>query len=81
MDILWFILIGIAAGWIAAQIMHGHGFGLVGDLILGVVGAVLGGMIFSFLNISTYGLLGSLAMATLGAVVLLGLAGMLRRAS
>ncbi|MBI5794133.1 GlsB/YeaQ/YmgE family stress response membrane protein [Candidatus Uhrbacteria bacterium] len=80
MSILAFILIGIVAGWLAGLIMRGHGFGLVGDLIIGVVGAVIGGLIFDLVGLSAYGFAGSLAMATLGAVVLLGIAGMLRHA-
>ena len=43
MSLLWFILIGIAAGWLAGQLMKGGGFGLVGDLVVGVIGALLGG--------------------------------------
>ena len=49
MDFLWFILIGIAAGWLAGQVMKGGGFGLVGDLIVGVIGALLGGFLFGLL--------------------------------
>ncbi|MBL8826776.1 MAG: GlsB/YeaQ/YmgE family stress response membrane protein [Planctomycetaceae bacterium] len=71
MDLLWFILIGIAAGWLAGQITKGGGFGLVGDLVVGVIGALLGGFLFSAIGLATYGLLGSLFTATVGAVVLL----------
>ncbi len=71
MSWLWFILIGIAAGWLAGQIMKGGGFGLVGDLIVGVIGALLGGFLFNAIGLVTYGLLGSLFTATVGAVVLL----------
>jgi uncharacterized membrane protein YeaQ/YmgE (transglycosylase-associated protein family) len=81
MSILWFILIGLAAGWLAGQIMKGGGFGLVGDLIVGVIGALLGGWIFGKLGISAGGgLLGSLIVATIGAIVLLFLIRLIRRA-
>ena len=73
MTLLWFILIGLAAGWLAGQIMKGGGFGLVGDLIVGVVGALLGGFLFGLLGISAGGLIGSLITATVGAVVLIWL--------
>ena len=73
MQFLWFILIGIAAGWLAGQVMKGGGFGLVGDLIVGVIGALLGGFLFGLLGISASGLLGSLVTATVGAVVLIAL--------
>ncbi len=72
MSFIWFILIGLAAGWLAGQLTRGGGFGLVGDIVVGVVGALLGGFLFSTFGVSTGGgLLGSLIVATIGAVVLL----------
>ena len=73
MNIFWFILIGIAAGWLAGQIMKGGGYGVVGDLVVGVIGALVGGFLFGLLGITAGGLLGSLIMATVGAVVLIAL--------
>lgn len=73
MSIIWFLLIGIAAGWLAGQVMRGGGFGLVGDLIVGVVGALLGGFLFGLLGLSADGLIGSLVTATVGAIALLWL--------
>ena len=70
-NFIWFLLIGLVAGWLAGQISRGGGFGLWGDLIVGVVGAFVGGFIFNLLGISSYGLIGSLVTATVGAVVLL----------
>jgi uncharacterized membrane protein YeaQ/YmgE (transglycosylase-associated protein family) len=71
MEFLWFLLIGLAAGWLAGQVTKGGGFGLVGDLIVGVIGAMLGGFLFGLLGIAATGLLGSLVVATVGAIVLL----------
>ncbi len=71
MDFLWFILIGIAAGWLAGQFMKGGGYGLVGDLIVGVIGALLGGWLFGLVGISAGGLIGQLVVATIGAMVLI----------
>lgn len=71
MDIIGFLLIGLVAGWLAGQLVKGGGFGVVGDLCVGVVGALLGGFLFRLLNITSSGLLGDLVMATVGAVVLL----------
>ena len=73
MDFVWFILIGIAAGWLAGQIMKGGGFGVLGDLIVGVIGALLGGFLFGLLGITAGGLFGSLITATVGAIVLIAL--------
>ena len=72
MNFIWFILIGLAAGWLAGQLVKGGGFGMLGDIIVGVIGALLGGFLFSALGLSSGGgLLGSLIVATIGAVVLL----------
>jgi uncharacterized membrane protein YeaQ/YmgE (transglycosylase-associated protein family) len=71
--VLIFLLIGLAAGWIAGQLMKGHSFGLVGNLIVGCIGALLGGLLFSLLGISIGGqpIIGNLIAAIVGAVVLL----------
>lgn len=72
MNFLWFALIGLCAGWLAGQLVKGSGFGLVGDIVVGVVGSLLGGYLFSTFGIASgSGLLGSLVVATIGAVVLL----------
>lgn len=80
MGLLWFILIGIAAGWLAGQIMGGGGYGLLGDLILGVIGAIVGGYLFGMLGIGAGGLLGALITATVGAIVLIALLRLIKRA-
>lgn len=72
MQLLWFILIGLAAGWLAGQLVRGGGFGVIGDIVVGVIGALLGGFLFSTFGVSYGGgLLASLVVATIGAVVLL----------
>ena len=74
--ILMWIFIGLVAGWLAGKIARGRGFGCVTDIVLGLVGAVLGGWIFSRLGIgvASYGFWGSLAAATVGAVLLVAVA-------
>ena len=71
MYIFWFLLIGLAAGWLAGQIMKGGGFGLIGDLVVGVIGALLGGILFDLFGLHAIGLLGNLVMATVGAIILI----------
>ncbi len=72
MTIIWFLIIGILAGFIAGKLMQGKGFGLIGDLVIGVIGAVLGGYLFGLLGVSAGGgLIGSLVTAVVGALVLL----------
>jgi uncharacterized membrane protein YeaQ/YmgE (transglycosylase-associated protein family) len=73
MEFVWFALIGICAGWLAGQITKGSGFGLVGDLIVGVIGAILGSFAFRLVGLAAYGLLGQLIVSTVGAVLLLAL--------
>jgi uncharacterized membrane protein YeaQ/YmgE (transglycosylase-associated protein family) len=71
--LITFLVIGLLAGWLAGKIMKGPGYGLIGDLIVGVIGAFLGSWLFGMLGIAAWGFLGSLVTATVGAVVLLWL--------
>ena len=80
MNIIWFLLIGLIAGWLAGQITKGGGFGLLGDLIVGIIGALLGGFLFALLGLAAIGLIGSLVTATVGAIVLLFLLRKFRKA-
>jgi uncharacterized membrane protein YeaQ/YmgE (transglycosylase-associated protein family) len=79
-NFIWFILIGIVAGWLAGTFMKGGGFGLVGDLILGIIGAVVGGFVFGLLGFSTTSILGELITATVGAMLFIGLLHVIKRA-
>jgi uncharacterized membrane protein YeaQ/YmgE (transglycosylase-associated protein family) len=81
MEFIWFILIGLVAGWLAGMLVKGGGFGVIGDIIVGILGALLGGFIFGSLGISAGGgLLGSIIVATIGAVVLIFLLRLIKRA-
>ena len=73
MSFIWFLIIGAVAGWLAGRIMRGEGFGVIVNIIVGCVGAVLGGWIFGLLGFSSSGLIGSLITALVGAIVLLWL--------
>lgn len=70
MYLVWFLLVGMVAGWLAGKITKGSGYGVLGDIVIGVIGAVVGGFLFGLVGIAAYGLLGSLIVATIGAVVL-----------
>jgi len=80
MHLLYFLIIGIVAGWLAGQLMKGGGYGLVGDLVIGVIGAFLGGLLLGAIGFIAYGLIGRLITATFGAVVLLYLVRLIKRA-
>ncbi len=71
LDLIYFLVIGLAAGWLAGKLMKGHDFGILGNLVVGVVGAVLGGFVFRLVGLAATGLLGSLICATAGAILLL----------
>ena len=71
MGVILFLVIGAVAGWLAGLIMKGRGFGILGNIIIGIIGGFLGGFLFGLLGVSGGGLLGSLLMAVVGAVVLL----------
>jgi uncharacterized membrane protein YeaQ/YmgE (transglycosylase-associated protein family) len=78
--LVWVILIGILAGWLAGQITRGGGFGLLGDLIVGILGSLLGSFLFGLLGVVAFGLLGRLVMAVIGAIVLLWLIRLIKKA-
>jgi uncharacterized membrane protein YeaQ/YmgE (transglycosylase-associated protein family) len=81
MSLLWFLVVGLVAGWLAGVLVKGGGFGVIGDLVVGVIGAFLGGFLFSTLGASAGGgLLGSIIVATIGAVVLLYIVRLVKRA-
>jgi len=81
MQFVWFILIGLVAGWLAGTLVKGGGFGVVGDIVVGVVGALLGGWLFSALGMSSGGgLVGAIIVATIGAIVLIFILRLLKRA-
>jgi uncharacterized membrane protein YeaQ/YmgE (transglycosylase-associated protein family) len=74
-----FLVIGALAGWIAGSLMRGGGFGLLGNIAVGVVGAVLGGFVFDFVGVSAGGFVGSLITAVVGAAILLFVIGLIKR--
>ena len=77
MDIVAWLVVGLIAGWLASQVMRGGGYGLVGDVIVGIVGAVIGGFLAGeFLNMpnAVSGInVTSVVVAFIGAVILIGI--------
>jgi len=80
MEFIWFIIVGLVAGWLAGVIMKGGGYGVIGDIVVGIVGAVLGGWLFSTMGVATGGLLGAIIVATIGAIILIALLRVIKRA-
>jgi uncharacterized membrane protein YeaQ/YmgE (transglycosylase-associated protein family) len=79
MDLIWFLIIGGVAGWLAGLVMKGRGFGVVVNIIVGIIGGIIGGFLFGLLGISSGGLIGSLITAFVGAVVLLFIVGYFKK--
>lgn len=79
MSIIGWIVCGLLAGFIAGKLFRGKGFGLLGNLIVGVVGGVLGGWVFEMLDLAATGFVGSLVTAVVGALLLLWVVSRLRK--
>ena len=78
--LIWVVVIGLLAGWLAGLITKGGGFGILGDLIVGVIGSLLGSFVFGVLGIYAESLVGRLLLSVIGAVLLLYLIRFIRRA-
>jgi uncharacterized membrane protein YeaQ/YmgE (transglycosylase-associated protein family) len=79
--LLYWLVIGLIAGWLAGVVMKGGGYGIVMDIVLGVVGGIVGGWLFSALGIGAgSGAIGGIIVAFVGAVILVALTRVLKRA-
>jgi uncharacterized membrane protein YeaQ/YmgE (transglycosylase-associated protein family) len=73
------VLVGLVAGWLAGLIWRGAGFGLIGNVLVGIVGSFIGSFLFGILHIRFYGIIGSIVAALIGALILLFIIGKVRR--
>jgi uncharacterized membrane protein YeaQ/YmgE (transglycosylase-associated protein family) len=81
MGLLYWIVVGLIAGWLAGQVMKGGGYGVLADIILGILGGIVGGWIFGQLGVSAGGgMIGSIIVAFIGAVVLVAITRVIKRA-
>ena len=79
--LIWWIVIGLIAGWLAGKVMRGGGFGVLMDILIGMVGAVLGGWVFGLVGVFPGGgLIGSILVAFVGACILLWLVRLIKKA-
>lgn len=81
MFFLWYILIGLVAGWLAGLIVRGSGAGCLVNVVVGVIGSVLGGWLFDKMGVELFGTFGSIISATVGAIMLLLIVGLFTRHS
>lgn len=79
-SLIWWVLVGLIAGWAAGKIMKGGGYGVVVDIVLGIVGAVVGGWLMGLLGIHAGGFIGTIIIAIIGAVFLIWLSRLLKKA-
>jgi uncharacterized membrane protein YeaQ/YmgE (transglycosylase-associated protein family) len=69
--VIWWLVVGLIAGFLASLVMRGGGYGIVGDIIVGIIGAFIGGWLFSLLGIGSGGFIGSIIIAFIGACILI----------
>lgn len=79
-NLIWWAVVGLIAGWAAGKIMKGGGYGVVMDIVLGIIGAVVGGWLVGVLGIHAGGMIGTILVAILGAVVLIWITRMIKKA-
>jgi uncharacterized membrane protein YeaQ/YmgE (transglycosylase-associated protein family) len=79
-NLLWWIIVGLIAGFLAGKVMKGGGFGVLMDIVIGIIGALLGGWLFGLVGISAGGLIGSIIVAFVGACILLWLVRLIKKA-
>ncbi|TAM96611.1 MAG: GlsB/YeaQ/YmgE family stress response membrane protein [Chitinophagaceae bacterium] len=79
MHILWIIIIGGIAGWLAGKIMRGDGFGIIVDVIVGIIGGWIGGSILGWFGIHGGGTISDLIIAVIGAIILIWIIRMIRK--
>jgi len=79
-NLIWWAVVGLIAGWAAGRIMKGGGYGVVMDIVLGIIGAVIGGWVLGALGIHAGGFIGTIIVAIFGAVVLIWITRLLKKA-
>ncbi len=70
-NVLWWLVVGLIAGFLASRVMRGGGYGIVGDIVVGIIGAFLGGWLAGLLGLGSFGLIGTIVVAFIGACILL----------
>jgi uncharacterized membrane protein YeaQ/YmgE (transglycosylase-associated protein family) len=80
MNILVWLIAGIIAGWLTGLIMKGGGYGLIGDLVVGLLGGLIGGYVATLLGFGPTNLIGQIVVAVIGGVILVAILRLFRRA-
>ena len=77
--VIWWIVIGLIAGWAAGRVMKGGGYGMLADILLGIVGGLVGGWVVGLLGFGAGGFIWSVVVATLGAIILIWVTRLIKR--
>ena len=72
-NVLWWLVVGLIAGFLASRVMRGGGYGIVGDIVVGIIGAFIGGWLASLLGFGSFGLIGTIVVAFIGACILIAI--------
>ena len=72
-NVLWWLFVGLIAGFLASRVMRGGGYGLIGDIVVGIIGAFIGGWLAGLLGFGSFGLIGTIVVAFIGACILLAI--------
>jgi len=78
--LIWWIVVGLIAGWLAGKVMKGGGYGVLMDIVLGIAGGILGGWVFGLLGLHAGGLIGSIVVAFIGALILVWIVRQIKKA-
>jgi uncharacterized membrane protein YeaQ/YmgE (transglycosylase-associated protein family) len=79
-SLIWWAVVGLIAGWAAGKIMKGGGYGTIMDIVLGIIGAVVGGRLLGLFGIYAGGFIGTIVVAIIGAVFLIWISRMIKKA-
>jgi len=80
MSLIYFLIVGLIAGWLAGVIMKGSGYGVLGDIVIGIIGAMIGGHVLGWLGVFAYGLIGRIITAVVGAIILIFVVRLIKKA-
>jgi uncharacterized membrane protein YeaQ/YmgE (transglycosylase-associated protein family) len=78
--LIWTVIIGLIAGWLAGKVMKGRGYGVLMDIVLGIVGGVIGRFVFGMLGLASWNVIGSIIVSFVGALILIWLVRQLKKA-
>jgi uncharacterized membrane protein YeaQ/YmgE (transglycosylase-associated protein family) len=79
-NLIWWVLVGLIAGWAAGKIMKGGGYGVGMDIVLGIIGAVVGGWLVGVLGFQAGGFISTIIVAIIGAVFLIWITRLIKKA-